>query len=149
CNTGLYSRLDFEKYIHWGEPPIIKNIEVFSCADQGILNYFLPLQESLKKISIGKASFMIWGNSLCVKELDLDKIKKGDGYPKLIHWAGGIKEIKQFNRLDILMYYQKLYYDRIPFGKWKRILFNLKLEKVGWLKRFNRKYNIKARILRK
>lgn len=149
CNTGKYCRSDFEKFIDWKEPPNIKNSEVFSCADQGILNYFLPAQAKLKKIVIGKADFMIWGNSTQVEELDIVKIKNGEGYPKLIHWAGAIRDLKQFNRPDILLHYQKLYYDRIQFGKWKRILFNLKFEKISRLKYLNRKYRIKSRILRR
>ncbi|MCG2462593.1 hypothetical protein K8352_17660 [Flavobacteriaceae bacterium F89] len=149
CNTGKYSRSDFEKFIDWKEPPIVKNSEVFSCADQGILNYYLPTQENSMKISIGKANFMIWGNSPLVKELDFDIIKNREGYPKLIHWAGGIRDLKKLNGSDILLYYQKLYYNRILFGKFKRSLFNLRFAMLGHLKQINRKHNIKTRLRQK
>lgn len=122
ATTNLLQRTDFNNLIKFTDPPVIINKKTFACADQGILNYLLPALKS--KISIGLSDFKIWSNSPKAKEIELEKILANE-YQYLIHWAGGNpRYIKKMQRADILLFFQKLYYSKIPLGKQKQILFN-------------------------
>lgn len=123
-SSEIFNRNDFNDYIDWGNPSNLKLSHMLANADQGILNYFFHKQEQQGKIEIGKADFMLWGYDEKVNDIDMDKIINGNGYPKLIHWAGNIHNFDSMLRQDILEYYQKLYYRGIRYGKSKRLIEN-------------------------
>ncbi|WP_162558660.1 glycosyltransferase [Robertkochia solimangrovi] len=126
-DTNLLSRSDFDFAIEWSTPPKVKQPEIFACADQGILNYYLPYLEQQGNLKIAKSSFKIWGNSPEVNTIDLKIIQRKEGYPKLIHWAGGFRFMEQLNRRDVIEFYQKEYYSRFSFGELRRKIENFKL----------------------
>jgi hypothetical protein len=144
CTTGIFKREDFLDYIEWryGQVPVLKKTDTFACADQGIFNFFLQQKTQQGKISLGRAKFMIWGNSKEISEIDENKIFSKEGYDKLIHWAGGFKSFDKINRIDILLFYQKIYYSRVSFGEVKRQYFNFSHNAIFKIKKLRKNYGI-------
>lgn len=103
--------------------PFYLNKKDFPLVDQAILNYLLPYKAQKNEIRITKNRFYIWIDSDEAREMDLDGVIKGEKYPYVIHWAGNerIPYIYGMCRGDILVYFQKLYFDKIPFGTLKRL----------------------------
>lgn len=126
--SGILDRNDFEPFIKWGDPPTLRLPHILSNADQGILNYLFAKKEQNREFEIGKGHFMLWGYNREVNNLNLDKIVNGNGYPKLIHWAGNIHKFNSMKGQDIIIYYQKLYYNGVRFGSLKRLIENKKVE---------------------
>lgn len=136
CKTGLFNRKDFEDFIEYGDLPTLKHGDVLSCADQGILNYLLPKLEKSGRISLGRVGFQVWSKHEITKSFKLAEIANGLGYPYLIHWAGdNSKCIRFLQRADLLNYFQKLYYSKIPLGGLKRWIFNYHRLLVHYLQR--------------
>lgn len=87
-------------------------------SDQGLLNIMLPLMAHRGDIQLKAVPFMWWSESKKVKSsIVLEKIKHGT-YPYLIHWAGPYKNpnIWTMTRADILDFFQRAYYRRLPLG---------------------------------
>lgn len=125
---GKISYEDFDKFVTWSEPPILKYPEIFSCGDQGLLNYVLAKKYQNKEISIGLSKFMFWRGDKECDDFDLEKIKDGTGYPYIIHWAGEKPIlIKNMERSDILKFYENFYYSKIHLGIFKK---NIKMIKT-------------------
>jgi lipopolysaccharide biosynthesis glycosyltransferase len=150
CTTGLVKRTDFEDFVEWRENkvPILKKSQIFACADQGILNYFLQQRAQKFCLSLGRAKFMIWGNSEEVFEIKLEKILSKEGYPKLIHWAGGFKSFEKINRIDIVLFFQKQYYSNISLGEFRRNIFNFNHTLYFFVKGFRKNYGVLTGIKR-
>ncbi|MEO5715657.1 MAG: hypothetical protein ABIT37_19415 [Luteolibacter sp.] len=126
CHTGLFKPEDFRDFVDYGgEVPVIKHNSVLACADQGILNYLLPTMEREGKVTIKADLYQIWSKSDLAKTFDLAEIKKGGGYPYMIHWAGDHSRCIRFlQRPDLLWFFQEQYYKRLPLGELKRRYFN-------------------------
>jgi hypothetical protein len=131
--SGIFNKSDFNEFIEWGNPPKLLMSNMLSNADQGILNYFFHKQEQKGKLEIGKGDYMVWGYNEHVNDFDLEKIINGQGYGKLIHWAGNINNFNSMFRQDIIDYYQNLYYEDVRYGSLKRFIENkrVKIKKIG------------------
>lgn len=126
CHTGILSRETFAPFVDYDcEVPALRHNHALSCADQGILNHLLPALQKRGKVSVALDRFQIWSKHDEAAEMDLVRIRTGGGYPLMIHWAGDHAEfIGLLSRADILLYYQKEYYKRLPFGSCRRWMFN-------------------------
>lgn len=104
--------------------PFWTNRKDFPLVDQGVLNYLLPYKEQKNELRIAKDEYYIWIDSDVARQMDLGEVLKGEKYPYMIHWAGNerIPYVYGMFRGDILVYFQKLYYTKIPNGTIKRIL---------------------------
>lgn len=121
--------------------------EIFNYADQGIINYILAWKKQKKEITVRYRDFFIWPGIERANQIDFESIKRKEGIPAVLHWAG-IRPVdfKKFLRLDLLTFFEDYYYARIPGGKtkrrlreWKRIfILQLRLTKY---KIFKMKYN--------
>lgn len=126
-NTGLIDRIEFINLVEWTELPKLMHSDIFSCADQGILNYLIAKKLQEKKLTVENKKFMLWGDSSKIKNLEINAIiDKSNSYPYLIHWAGRKHFlVKKMCRNDILEYFEKYYYSKILFGTFKQIFRNL------------------------
>src|ERR1035441_3124043 len=124
ARTGILKRDDFRDLVTWeGMLPLLKHPEVFSCGDQGIMNYLLAKMAQTNKITLGKCKFMVWPKSKEAAELDMNRVKNGAGYPFLLHWAGLQRtRFKDMVLRELLEHFESLYYQRFPFGAIKRRL---------------------------
>ena len=104
--------------------PFWLNRKDFPLVDQSVLNYLLPYKEQKKEITIAKEKYYVWIDTDEARSMDFDEVIKGEKYPYVLHWAGNerIPYIYGMIRGDLLVFFQKLYYSRIPNGKVKRIL---------------------------
>lgn len=103
--------------------PFWINKRDFPLVDQGVLNYLLPYKEQKNEIKIARDVYYIWIDTDLARQMEFDEVVKGEKYPYMIHWAGNerIPYIYGMFRGDILVYFQKMYFDRIPFGELKRL----------------------------
>jgi len=110
---GVFDEKEFPFWLNRGDFPLV---------DQAVLNYLLPYKEQKKEIKIARDVYYIWIDTDTAKEMDLNGVIEGKKYPYMLHWAGKdrIPYIYGMIRSDILVYFQKLYFQKIPYGKLKR-----------------------------
>jgi lipopolysaccharide biosynthesis glycosyltransferase len=109
----LLSFISLEIYPYW----TAQSEKHLPCRDQSLLNILLPLKNKRKEITLSKIEFQLWSDSERTRNLNLEVIK-GKGYPFLIHWAGALRvpELNKMTRSDVLIFFQKEYLKKIPFG---------------------------------
>ncbi len=133
-DTGCMPRSAFNDVVEWppeGRPRLLRP-DVFSCADQGILNYKLVRANQLNQLSIQNESFMYWGSPAIIAHIGLaDMGRDAHAFSALIHWAGTRHYLpRKMCRPDILAFFESYYYERVPGGKRKRYLRYLNRERV-------------------
>lgn len=118
--SGVLKMKDFTPIINFN--PTIKSIypEIFKHGDQGCLNYIFNKAAIEKRITLRYVDFWIWPGLPEARNIELNKIKNKDGYNYVLHWAG-VKPVdfRKYIRYDLLNFYTKEYYARVPFGKIK------------------------------
>ena len=141
ATTGIVNREDFAKLIEWKNFPTLLQKQVFACADQGILNYVLPLKEQEGLLTIGKANFMMGIRYDAVEKVTVDDQQQKRGRHFVLHWAGGgnTKSLRFMQRNDLLRFYRNLdhsFFDilQLELDDWLRYLGFQK-------KRVTRKFN--------
>ena len=93
----------------------------FMNGEQGILNYVLNRKAALEGLRVERREIMRWpGHSM--DGLDAESISKRIAPPLIIHWAG-MKKIclRHMAGSDILLYFEKFYYSRLPAGTLRRL----------------------------
>ena len=136
---GLVSREDFDELINWNTLPVSrKHPEVFTIGgDQGVLNYLLLKKAATNQLTISRVPFMKYYEQE-LDAVDLERLNETSPYPFLIHWAGRKKQrLRQMLRSDILLYFEAMYYARVPLGflkKRTRIVADLVTRNWGLLK---------------
>lgn len=123
--SGLLKKDDFNHLVSYeGFTPSLKYPEIFSHADQGIMNYTLHLKEMQNKLTVGNYPLSIWAGSPEMDTIDLAAIKgKKDKHPQLVHYAGSKPlQVSKMQRYDVLDFYETLYYSKVPSGSFKRSL---------------------------
>jgi lipopolysaccharide biosynthesis glycosyltransferase len=111
----------------------VKYPDIFMYADQGILNYVLACKKNT--ISIGYYDFWLWAGGEKAQRIDLHEIKRRNSEAWILHWSG-IKplDFAKTVRYDLLMFYEELYYNKIPFGKIKRRWRKFRLRLITYFK---------------
>lgn len=101
--------------------PYWKKQDVFPVVDQSAYNYLFPKLQQEKKLRLAEDSFMIWSESSTAKIISLKTIIDGNFNGGLIHWAGAKRTpvLKKMSKSDILLFFQKEYYRKISFGRFK------------------------------
>ena len=104
--------------------PYYKRLDILPQADQAMLNYLLPALAQQGKLKLAAVEFMWWSDGDEVKDLTLEKIKAGNDYKHLIHYAGvtRIANLDKMTRPDILYFFQDFYYSKVPLGSLKKQL---------------------------
>lgn len=119
--TGLIDRKDLSPFVELDSVLKSKDPETFKNFDQGIYNYVLPKLESTGRLSIAKADFMIWGEKNHISSILFQDVIDKKSIPYLIHWAGTMKPLlRKVDGGAILMFFEKEYYSKVPFGNIKR-----------------------------
>lgn len=133
--SGMLSKNDFERVIDFSSTISNKFPHIFKHGDQGILNYVFAKCKDAGKISVRYVNFWVWPNMPQAQELELESIKNKTGYPLVLHWAGAKPvQFNKYHRFDILMFYEKLYYQQAPFGFIKRYKRKLSHNIVSFIK---------------
>ncbi len=98
--------------------PFWLNQQLFTLVDQSVYNYLLPTLHAENKIKLGTEKFMLWGNSNEVLDISLNNVKEKKLESGLIHWAGCVRTpyVAKMVRGDILVFFERLYYCKVPNG---------------------------------
>lgn len=112
--SGILKRKMFDPLLVWSSPVRLKAPEIFSCADQGVLNYVLMKQAAKGTLTLRSANFMIWGFAPQTKRLDVHRITTRRGYDAIVHYAGTKPtSIIEFPAAPLLMHFDRLYHDAV------------------------------------
>lgn len=104
--------------------PFWTNRKDFPLVDQAVLNYLLPYKAQKNELKIAKDQYYVWIDSDQARQMPLAEVIEGNKHPFMVHWAGNerIPYIHGMERGDILAFFQRFYYSRIPNGYIKRLL---------------------------
>ena len=109
--SGLLTRDVFDPHLNWTSPVRLKAPEIFSCADQGLLNYVLMKLAAGGAHTLRPAHFMIWGFSDEAKRLKVQRLVTRRGYDSILHYAGAKPgSIVEFPAAEILLHFDRLYH---------------------------------------
>jgi hypothetical protein len=109
--SGLLIRDVFDPHLNWTSPVRLKAPEIFSCADQGLLNYVLMKLAAGGAHTLRPANFMIWGFSDEAKRLKVQRLVRRRGYDSILHYAGAKPgSIMEFPAAEILLHFDRLYH---------------------------------------
>ena len=121
ATSGLIRREDFEPWLYWKEPPVMRRPDIFKMGDQGLTNYFLMKKAQRGEITLGRHRMMEIPTTMVVKNIKIAELDFKSPYPLLIHWCGLKRPfMRQMERADILLYFQDLYYAKVPLWRLKR-----------------------------
>ena len=122
--AGVMSRADFAPWLDWTMPRRTQPVGLFMNGDQGVFNYVLNQKAALEGLPVERRQIMRWpGYSM--DDLDAETVSKRLAPPVVIHWAG-MKKLRLRNMAggDILLFFEKYYYSRIPAGCVRRLWAN-------------------------
>lgn len=120
--SGLVRREDFSHVVEWDNPPRLKYPKMFMPGDQGVLNYVLEKLANTGRIQLARCPLMWWAPRDIAK-LDIQAMAQGSPYSQIIHWAGCKLYAKEpMPRTDILQFFERYYYSRVPRGQLLRSL---------------------------
>lgn len=122
--AGLVKREEFDPWVEWTLPRRLRYPEYFMGGEQGVLNYVVLRKEAFEGLRIARRTIMHWpGNSMV--GLDVESVSKGTAPPLVIHWAGMKKWLlRNMVGADLLLFFEKYYYQRLPLGSLRRVLAN-------------------------
>ena len=130
--AGVLTRDDFAPWLAWTMPRRTIPPGHFMNGEQGILNYVLNRKAALEGLRVERKEVMRWpGHSMY--GLDAQGISKRIAPPSIIHWAG-MKKIRLRHMVgsDILLYFEKFYYARLPAGTLRRLFANCRHLLIQW-----------------
>lgn len=118
--AGVLTRDDFAPWVEWTIPRTISPRGHFMNGEQGILNYVLNQKAAIDGLRVERRQIMRWPRH-SMDGLDAETVAKGAAKPLVVHWAG-MKRIRQRDMIgaDLLAYFERLYYQRLPVGKARR-----------------------------
>jgi hypothetical protein len=118
----LFQFVDLSRFPYWTR----EAERHLPCRDQSLLNIILPLKARRAELRLSAIPFMLWCEEPFVRDsLSMEQIA-GAEHPRLIHWAGATRhpDLGRMTRSDILYYFQKQFYSRLPAGRLRRWFFN-------------------------
>jgi hypothetical protein len=144
-NTGVITKQDFDGLVDW-RARRVKHPDVFRLAEQGVLNYIVHRKMQLGQLSVRRHPFMVWpGDIEDANRIKVEDLTSESQHRYVIHWAGMRwgKLPEEMPRPDVLLHFERLYYQRIPFGDilryWRRAVFRFHRGVVSPLKALAKK----------
>jgi hypothetical protein len=120
--AGILTRDDFAPWVEWSFPRRLRHPECFMPGEQGILNYVLNQKAMLEGLRVECRPIMRWPERE-LRGLDAKHVSGKAADPVIVHWAGLKKaRLSQMNGFDLLAFFEKLYYHRLPGGAARRVL---------------------------
>jgi hypothetical protein len=121
-SSGVLTRDDFSPWIEWTRPRRLRYPQYFFPGEQGVLNYVINQKVMLAGLAVERRKMLCYP-PFGMEGLDAETVKKCTGQTRIIHWSG-IKKMRQRNMIgaDVLAYFEKLYFQRLPAGRTRRLL---------------------------
>jgi hypothetical protein len=152
-NTGVISKSDFDALVDWKTRRVV-HTDVFRLAEQGVLNYVVHCKMRRGELTVQRQPFMVWPGDLeKMSRIKVEHLTPESPHRYLIHWAGMRwgKLPQEMPRPDILLHFEKLYYQRIPLGNilrhWRRAAFRFRRGIVTPVKTLIRKFALKGKFV--
>jgi hypothetical protein len=121
--TGKITKQDFSGLVDW-QTRTVMHPEVFKMGEQGLLNYVALRKAQDGELTIRREPFMLRpGKGSCADHIQLKDLNSEGQHQELIHWAGlrWGKTLNEMPRSEILLHFEKLYYQRVPLGRLLRL----------------------------
>ena len=118
ATTGLVTKKDFDGLVDW-QTRTVKHPEAFKKGEQGLLNYVALRKLQRGQLTLRREPLMVWpGEMDRAKHIQLADFTSEGRHHQVIHWAGlrWGKAPEEMLRSDILLHFQKIYYERVPLG---------------------------------
>lgn len=146
--AGMLTRDDFAPVLDWGPPPTLRHPDLFMPGDQGVLNYVLNLKAH-DGMPVDRQVIMRWpGHSM--DGLSAREVAGGQAPALVVHWAGMKKNrLSQMVGSDLLAYFERLYYSRIPGGDALRAARGAGYQAKAWNAKVTRRLDTMREALRK
>jgi hypothetical protein len=120
--AGVLTREDFSPWLEWTMPRRLRYPAMFMPGDQGVLNYIFNQKAVLAGLSVRRRKIMRWpGHGM--DGLSAASVADQTAPPLVVHWAGMKKpRIRAMTGADLLTFFEKRYYQRLPGGSVRRII---------------------------
>jgi len=145
--SGVLHRDDFAPWIEWTFPRKARHPECFFNGEQGILNYVLNQKALLGGLRVECRAIMRWpGKGL--QGLEARAIAERTAASVIIHWAGmGRVRQRHVVGADVLAYFEEIYYERLPFGRARRIVATWQNSLTNWLDGVRVRVRLRLRMI--
>jgi hypothetical protein len=145
--AGILTRDDFAPWVEWTFPRRLRHPKYFMPGDQGILNYVLNKKAMLDGLRVECRPVMRWpGREL--QGFDAERLSRKSAEPVIVHWAGLRKpRLSQMNGSELLTFFEKLYYDRLPAGAFRRALASYAYTLSFWLREIRLKMRLRTLLV--
>jgi hypothetical protein len=122
--AGLVTREEFDPWIEWSLPRRQRYPEYFMGGEQGVMSCVILKKEAVQGLRIDRRTLMRWpGNSM--DGLDAESVSSKTAPPLVVHWAGmKTRLLRNAVGADLLVFFEKYYYERLPAGVVRRVLAN-------------------------
>ena len=121
--SGIFKRSDFDNFVCAGNPPVLKQEELFKYGEQGLLNYFLYKKQQTGVISLAEYRFMESGDNPFVDVINTEDLSEACSHRLIIHWAGLRKEkLVDCVNARLLLFFETKFYERIPLGRIRKLM---------------------------
>lgn len=144
--AGLVAREEFDPWIEWTMPRRLRYPDVFMGGDQGVMNCVILQKEAFEGLRIERHQIMRWpGNGM--EDLDVESVAKGTAPPLIVHWAGMKSTfLRNMAGGDLLQFFEKFYYTRLPAGQLRRILALWRHVWLQWSFEVSRRVRLRYRL---
>jgi hypothetical protein len=130
--AGLVSRHEFDPWLKWDIPRELRYPQYFMGGEMGVMNYVLLKKEAFDGVRIERRLLMRWPG-YTMKGLDPKSVAERRAPPLVVHWAGLKKtRISAMIGGNLLLFFEKFYYDHMPAGKLRKVLAICRHYYVQW-----------------
>lgn len=142
--AGVIAREEFDPLVEWTMPRQLRHPKLFMTGDQGIQNYLFNQLAHAGRQVYGRRTIMRWpphGMADC----SLAAVAGRTAPPVVVHWAGLKKRrIGAMMNPELLVFFEKYYYSRIPMGGLLRHVRAVKDVADQWLHK--QKVRVRQRV---
>jgi hypothetical protein len=144
--AGILTRDDFAPWLEWTFPRRLRHPKYFMPGEQGILNYVLNKKAMLDGLRVECRPIMRWpGREL--QGFDVERLSRKAAEPAIVHWAGLRKaRLSQMNGFELLAFFEKLYYRRLPGGAVQRVLASHLYTLSFWLREIHLRVRLRTAL---
>lgn len=119
-NTGIFPLEVVRLVIDWNEQTAAKAKDVFICADQDIVNYVFAGLLHQKKLTFAHVHLYEWGWTYDQQKYTVDRIKRKDQDPLLLHWYGKKNGLLfGIPQNELLYHFEQIYFSQLKHGAYK------------------------------
>ncbi len=109
--SGLISQEAVEPFIEWSNTMRLTHPDVFSCGDQGLINYLLFKLQAKGVLSVNASNFMVGPDSPAAAEVSLEMIRQREGKPIVVHFYGlNTFSYRRFTKAEIVAFFEDRHY---------------------------------------